>query len=222
MESERITERVAGLLAGLPEGVTLVGAVKTRTPEEVAAAIRGGLRHIGHNYVQEAERMRAGLSPGPVWHLIGHLQRNKARKAVEVFDVVETLDSVRLAEELERRCEAADRVLPVLIEVNSGREANKSGALPEEVPVLAEGLTGFPHLRLEGLMTMGPDTGDPELARPHFQTTRRLFEELTVQARPGPALRTLSMGMSNSYRVALEEGANIIRLGTLLFGPRPL
>ncbi len=220
MEVEQIVERVGGILERLPDGVTLVGAVKTRTPEEVAAAVRGGLRHIGHNYVQEAERMRAGLPTGLVWHLIGHLQRNKVKKAVELFDVVETLDSLRLAEELERRCGEVDRVLPVLIEVNSGREANKSGTLPEEVPALAEELAGFPHLRLEGLMTMGPDTGDPELARPYFRTTRRLFEALAVQARPGPALRTLSMGMSNSYRIALEEGANVIRLGTLLFGPR--
>jgi pyridoxal phosphate enzyme (YggS family) len=220
MEAERITEGVAAILSALPDGVTLIGAVKTRTPEEVAAAVRGGLRHIGHNYVQEAERMRAVLPSGLVCHLIGHLQRSKVKKAVGLFDVVETLDSLRLAEEMERRCGEIDRVLPVLIEVNSGRETNKSGALPEDVPALVEQLAGLPHLRLEGLMTMGPDTGDPELARPYFQTTRRLFETLAVQARPGPALHTLSMGMSNSYRVALEEGANVIRLGTLLFGPR--
>jgi pyridoxal phosphate enzyme (YggS family) len=221
MELERITERVAAVLAGLPAGITLVGAVKTRRPDEVAAAVRGGLGHVGHNYVQEAERMREALPAGLTWHLIGHLQRNKAKRAVELFDMVETLDSLRLAEELERRCAAAGRILPVLIEVNSGREPNKSGVLPEEVPALAGQLDGCPHLRLEGLMTMGPDTGDPENARPYFRTTRRLFEELAAQGRPGQVLHTLSMGMSNSYRVALEEGANVIRLGTLLFGPRP-
>jgi len=204
----------------LPEGVVLVGAVKTRSPQEVAAAMAGGLTHLGHNYVQEAERMKERLPGEAVGHFIGHLQRNKAKKAVELFDLVETLDSVRLAEELDRRSAAAGRVLPVLIEVNSGREPNKAGVLPEVIDNLAETISRLEHLRLEGLMTMGPDQGDPELARPYFRTTCELFDRLAGRDLPGTAMKWLSMGMSNSYRVALEEGANIVRLGTILFGPR--
>jgi pyridoxal phosphate enzyme (YggS family) len=220
MNPEEITERVRGIMDGLPEGVVLVGAVKTRTPQEVAAAMAGGLTHLGHNYVQEAERMKELLPGEAVWHLIGHLQRNKAKKAVELFDLVETLDSVRLAEELDRRSASAGRVLPVLIEVNSGREPNKTGVLPEGVDNLAEIISRLEHLRLEGLMTMGPDQGDPELARPYFRTTREIFDRLGGRDLPGTAMKWLSMGMSNSYRVALEEGANILRLGTILFGHR--
>lgn len=220
MRPEEITERVRDIMEGLPDGVILVGAVKTRTPEEVAAAMTGGLTHLGHNYVQEAERMKGQLPDEAVWHLIGHLQRNKAKKAVELFDLVETLDSLRLAEELDKRAAAAGRTLPVLIEVNSGHEPNKTGALPERVEELASSVERLAHLRLEGLMTMGPDEGDPELARPYFRTTRELFERLAGRDLPTASLKWLSMGMSNSFRVALEEGANIVRLGTILFGPR--
>jgi len=201
------TER---LLSELPKGVTLLAAVKKRTSAEVEAAFQAGIRHFGHNYVQEAKAMIPDLQFKANWHLIGHLQRNKARDAAALFDMVESLDSIRLANALERQCELQGKHLSVLIEVNSGREEYKTGVLPEEVDDLAATLSGFKHLKLAGLMTMGPFTGNPEDARPYFVETRKIFERLSGADIP----------MSNSYRVAIEEGANLIRIGTELFGPR--
>jgi hypothetical protein len=140
---------------------------------------------------------------------------------VLLFDMVETLDSWRLAQELDRRCAALGKALSVLIEVNSGREPVKTGVLPEELENLAQQVSGLSHLRLLGLMTMGPRFGDPEDSRPYFRTTREAFERLAKANIPNVEMRYLSMGMSNSYRVALEEGANMVRIGTLLFGERP-
>jgi hypothetical protein len=208
------------LLREIPEGVTLLAAAKTRSVEEVKAAFEAGIRHFGHNYVQEARAMLEGIDFKAEWHLIGHLQRNKAKDAVELFDMVETLDSVRLAEELEKRCTAAGKMVEVLIEVNSGAEEDKTGILPQDLDGLLQLAAGLPHIKLIGLMTMGPLTGDPELSRPYFFKTRRLFEEIQRTNLPGAEMRVLSMGMSGSYRVAIEEGATMVRLGTALFGPR--
>ncbi len=214
---DQIKQNTERLLKELPEQVTLLAAVKTRTPQEIQAAWEAGIRCFGHNYVQEARDMLPQIGFQSEWHLIGHLQRNKAGQAVELFDMLETLDSTKLANELEKRCAQQNKILPVLIEVNSGREANKDGALPEDVDGLVELLADLPHLRLQGLMTMGPLTGDPRLAKPYFQTTSRIFNQIK---RSDPEIRWLSMGMSHSYRVAIEEGANLVRIGTALFGPR--
>lgn len=205
------------LLKQIPENVTLLAAAKTRSNEEVQAAFDAGIRCFGHNYVQEAQAMLPGLPFRADWHMIGHLQRNKAGAAVELFDVLETLDSARLARELEKQCARLNKIMPVLIEINSGREENKDGVLPEDVDALAEALHEFPHLKLSGFMTMGPLTGDPELSRPYFQTTARIYEQYRLK---DDAIRFLSMGMSHSYKAAIEEGANLVRIGTLLFGPR--
>ena len=178
MNSQSITDRVAQILSSLPEGVTLVAAAKTRTPEEVAAAVEAGVTAIGHNYVQEAESMLPVVGRAVSWHLIGHLQRNKAKKAVAVFDLIETLDSWRLAEALERHCVAADRTMPVLIEVNSGEESSKTGVRPADVNELVRRIGELQHVRVQGLMTMGPVFGDPEDARPYFRLTREVFERL--------------------------------------------
>ncbi|MCD6356089.1 MAG: YggS family pyridoxal phosphate-dependent enzyme, partial [Anaerolineaceae bacterium] len=175
---------------------------------------------FGHNYVQEAQGMIPIAEFSVHWHMIGHLQRNKTRAAVRLFDMIETLDSLRLGKELEKRCAEIDKVMPVLIEVNSGREENKDGIMPEEASALAEWVSGQAHLQLMGLMTMGPLTGDPELSRPFYKETRRLFEEIKRLKLPGTDMRILSMGMSNSYHVAIDDGANLIRLGTIIFGPR--
>lgn len=220
-----IAGRVEQLLASLPPGVTLVAAAKGRTAAEVAAAVAAGIRHVGHNYVQEARAMRQLIDAQPIgaqitWHMIGHLQRNKAALAVELFHMIQTVDSLRLANELERRCSALDRVMPVLIEVNSGRESAKAGALPEEVEALAEGLTELPHLQLRGLMTMGPLIEDREQLRACFRLTRETLEHLEQRGLVSPPA-ILSMGMSDSYQLAIEEGANMVRLGTQIFGPRP-
>jgi hypothetical protein len=208
------------LLNEIPQNVTLLAAVKTRTIEEINAAFDAGIRHFGHNYVQEARMMVPEADLKAKWHLIGHLQRNKAKDALELFDMVETLDSIRLAEELEKRCAAAGKILEVLIEINSGMEDEKSGVLPQNLFPLVEAAADFPHLRLVGLMTMGPLEGEPERSRPYFAKTRRLFEDLHKANLTGVDMRVLSMGMSGSYRVAIEEGATMVRLGTALFGPR--
>lgn len=211
------TER---LLREIPEEVTLLAAVKTRTIEEVKIAFNAGICHFGHNYVQEARAMAPEIDLKAKWHMIGHLQRNKAKDAVELFDMIETLDSIRLAEELEKRCAAAGKTLEVLIEINSGMEDEKSGVLPQDLAPLVEAASDFPHLRLVGLMTMGPLEGEPESSRPYFVKTRQIFEELRKANLPGVDMRVLSMGMSDSFRVAIEEGATMVRLGTALFGPR--
>ncbi len=220
MDERAIANAVKRIRETLPPDVILVAAAKSRTAEEVRAAIRAGVSHVGHNYVQEAARMIPLISEPVQWHMIGHLQTNKAKSAVQLFDMIETVDSWRLAQELEKRCAAIGKVMPVLIEVNSGREASKTGVLPEEVEQLARQLSSLPHLRLQGLMTMGPRFGNPEDARPYFRITREIFERLKAANIPNTEMRYLSMGMSNSYLVAIEEGANMVRIGTLLFGER--
>jgi len=220
MDAERIARNAKEILAALPDHVTLVAAAKTRTAEEVRAAVDAGVGAVGHNYVQEAEAMARVLDRPVPWHLIGHLQRNKARRATALFDVVETLDSERLAHALERHAAAAGKVLPVLIEVNSGREPAKSGVFPEQAEALLRAVAPLEHLRVEGLMTMAPFSPDPEAARPYFREMRRLFDRLARLQTPNAAFRHLSMGMSHTWRIAVEEGATIVRIGTGLFGER--
>jgi pyridoxal phosphate enzyme (YggS family) len=217
---QRIIESVRSLLETIPSNVKLQAAAKERSLEEVEAAIQGGVTQIGYNYVQEAIPIIQSVGARATWHMIGHLQRNKAKLAVEHFDMIETVDSWRLAQALERRCEQAGKCMPVLVEINSGREENKTGVLPEEVDELVGRMSALEHIRVEGLMTMGPRFGDPEDSRPYFEATREAFERLTAKNLPNVSMRYLSMGMSNSYRIAIEEGANIIRIGTRLFGER--
>jgi PLP dependent protein len=215
-----ITVNVKTILAELPPGVELVAAAKTRTAAEVLEALDAGVAAIGENYVQEAAAVFPAVGRRARWHLIGHLQTNKAKKAVEIFDLVETVDSIDLGRALDARAAAAGRTMEVLIEVNSGREAQKAGVRPEEAEALVRELAVLPHLRVLGAMTMGPFEGDPEDSRPFFQETRRVFDDLRMRAIPGVDMRHLSMGMSHSWRVAVEEGANIVRIGTAIFGPR--
>jgi pyridoxal phosphate enzyme (YggS family) len=220
MDESSIRSAVQRILKTLPAGVTLVAAVKSRSVEQVRAAIQGGVTCVGHNYVQDAADMIPAIEEPVNWHMIGHLQRNKAKSAVQLFDMIESLDSWRLARELERRCAAAAKIMPVLVEVNSGREPQKTGVLPEHLDELVRKVSGLPHLRVQGLMTMGPRLGDPEDARPYFRLTSEAFQRLAAAGLANVEMRYLSMGMSNSYLVALEEGANMVRLGTMLFGER--
>ena len=204
----------------IPDHVILVAAAKTRTIEEVAAAVRAGITVVGHNYIQEAEKMVGALGNRVKWHMLGHLQKNKVKKAVQLFDMIETVDSWALAELLDRRCAALDKTMPILVEINSGREANKTGVLPEEVNDFVRRLAALQHIRVQGLMTMGPRFGDPEDARPYFHETKAAFDRLAAAEIPNIEMSTLSMGMSNSYEVAIGEGSNMVRIGTKLFGPR--
>lgn len=215
-----IKENVSKILEELPEGVSLVGAGKTRTPQEILEAVEAGLEIIGENYVQEAERAFQVVGGKVKWHMIGHLQSNKAKKAVTVFDLIETVDSIKLARAIDRACGKIDKVMPILMEINSGEESQKAGVMPEDAISLVRDMSELNNIKLMGLMTMGPFAGDPEDSRPYFQKTKKLFEEIKAMGLPGVEMKYLSMGMSNSYKVALEEGANVVRIGTKLFGER--
>ena len=215
-----IRENVKTILAELPEAVKLVGAAKNRSPEEILEAVDAGLGIIGENYIQEAERAFQAIGQKAKWHMIGHLQSNKAKKAVKIFDMIETVDSIKLARAINNACGKEGKIMPVLIEINSGEEDQKAGVLPSEAVQLVREMSELSHIKIMGLMTMGPFTGDPEHARPYFQKTKSIFEEIKALAIPGVEMEFLSMGMSNSYQVAIEEGANLVRIGTKLFGQR--
>ena len=208
------------LLEELPQGVHLEGAAKTRTPEEILEAIEAGLEIIGENYVQEAERAFEVVGDRAKWHMIGHLQSNKAKKAVAIFDMIETVDSMKLARELNKCCGKTGKTMEILIEINSGEESQKAGVRPGDALSLVKEIRELENIRIVGLMTMGPFAGDPEESRPYFQKTRVIYEEIKQINLPGVKMEILSMGMSNSYKVAIEEGANLVRIDTNLFGER--
>ncbi len=197
-----------------------MAAAKTRTPAEISEALNAGIKILGENYVQEAEQAYSAVGKLAQWHFIGHLQKNKVKKAVEICDLIETVDTLELAQEIDKRCKQIGKIMPILIEVNSGCEEQKAGALPQNVIQLTQSVANLPNVRLAGLMTMGPAVGDPEDARPYFVTTREVFDELKRLQIPNVEMKYLSMGMTNSYKVALQEGANMVRLGTLIFGER--
>ena len=213
----RIRENVKQLLKELPDGVELVAAAKTRTAEEVLQAVEAGIKTIGENYVQEAERVYPAIGNKARWHLLGHLQKNKVKKAVALFDMIETVDSVELAREIAKRCAQIGKVMPVLVEINSGREQQKSGVLPENAETLIKEISELPNIKVMGLMTMGPRFGNPDDARPYFVITCQIFERIKALKLPNVEMKCLSMGMTNSYRVALEEGANMVRIGVKIF-----
>jgi pyridoxal phosphate enzyme (YggS family) len=215
-----IRENVGELLASIPAGVELMAVVKTRTPEEVIEAIESGVRIIGGNYVQETAALLENVGRRVPCHLIGRLQSNKVKKAVDLFDMIETVDTPELARDIDRRCTQSGRIMPVLIEINSGREPDKSGVMPENAEALVREIADLRHVRIAGLMTMGPFFGEPEASRPYFRETRRIYDRLTSIPIPNAGMSVLSMGMSHSYRIAIEEGANLVRIGTRIFGER--
>jgi len=215
----------------IPRDVTIVLSVKTRTAEEIAEAIDAGATDIGHNYVQQAEHSHSALHKKGSkvrWHMIGHLQKNKINKALKIFDVIQTVDSAEKAAAVDKRVEKAGRqIVPVYVEINIGSEFSKAGIKPAEhepfdeyMEKLAGDISAFGHLRLVGMMTMGPRSGNPEDVRPYFRRTREIFERIKALDLPNADMKYLSMGMTNSYRVAIEEGSNMVRIGTAVFGER--
>ncbi|OGN94726.1 MAG: YggS family pyridoxal phosphate enzyme [Chloroflexi bacterium RBG_13_51_18] len=215
-----ITENVKQLIAELPQDVKLVAAAKTRTPDEIAEAVAAGIGIIGENYVQEAEPAYQKIGNRVAWHFIGHLQKNKVKKAVTLFDMIETVDSVEIAAEIAKRCAQIVKTMPVLIEINSGREAQKAGVYPENAEQLISAIATMKNIRVTGLMTMGPLTMQAEELRPCFRETKVLFDRVKKLALPDVEMRYLSMGMTDSYKIALEEGANMVRIGSKIFGQR--
>jgi hypothetical protein len=221
MAANTIRKNVARLLAQLPEGVELVAAAKNRTPEEVMEAVEAGVRIVGENYVKDARAAYELVGNRAKWHFIGTFQKHNVRKKVlEMFDMIESVGSLEIAREIDRKCAQVGRVMPILIEVNSGREEQKSGVLPEELGQVLKEVSRLRNIKTMGLMTMGPQLGNPDDSRPYFVETRKAFEETKKLQLPNVEMRYLSMGMSNSYEVALEEGANMVRIGTKIFGER--
>jgi len=197
-----IKENVKKILDELPENVKLVAAAKTRTPEEIKEVIEAGVKIVGENYVQEARRAFEVIGKEVKWHFIG------------------TVDSYPLAHEINERCKQIDKIMPILIEINSGREKQKFGIFPEDALDLVQEISLLPQIKIMGLMTMGPRFGDPEDSRPYFIETRKIFKKIKAFNLPRVEMEYLSMGMTNSYQIAIEEKANMVRIGALIFGKR--
>jgi pyridoxal phosphate enzyme (YggS family) len=215
-----IKQNVRQILSELPGNIQLVAAAKTREPQEIQEAVEAGVKIVGENYVQEAERAYRVIGSKAEWHFIGHLQKNKVKKAVEIFDMIETVDSTGIAQEIDKRCGQIGKTMPVLIEVNSGREPQKAGVHPEDARQLITEISSLQNIRVMGLMTMGPRFGNPEDSRPYFIETKKVFDRIKELNLPNMEMKYLSMGMTNSYQIALQEGANIVRIGSRIFGER--
>ncbi len=213
---ERI-ERAAQKAGRAPEEIKLVAVSKTVEVARIREAIDAGVSILGENYVQEAQKKIEAIGEPVSWHFIGHLQSNKAKYAVRLFDVIHSIDSIPLAEELNRKVEQPDRVIKVMVEVNLSKEATKFGTDEERVLNLAKRIQSLSHLSLEGLMTMPPYFDLPEMGRPYYTALRELKERMIKE---GILMKELSMGMSNDFEIAIEEGATYVRIGTAIFGPR--
>jgi pyridoxal phosphate enzyme (YggS family) len=216
----RVTERIekaAQRVGRDPKAIRLVSVSKTVDAARIKEAIEAGVSILGENYVQEAQKKIEEIGKPVAWHFIGHLQSNKAKYAVRLFDMIHSIDSLTLAEELNRRAEQVGQVAKVMIEVNISGEATKFGTDEEKVFSTVRGILNLGHLSLEGLMTMPPYFDLPEMSRPYYTKLRELKERMV---REGIPLKELSMGMSNDFEIAIEEGATYVRVGTAIFGER--
>ena len=213
---QRVLERVARAAerAGRrAEDVRLIAVSKTVEAERIAQALAAGVRALGENRVQEARAKIAELGRPAPWHLVGQLQTNKAKEAVDLFDVIHSLDRLELARELDKRARGRGRPVEALVQVNVAGEGQKGGVAPDGLPALLDAVAGLGHVRVRGLMAIPPEAPDAEGARPWFRALRKLGER--------HGLVELSMGMSGDFEVAIEEGATMVRVGTAVFGPRP-
>ncbi len=216
---ERI-EQAAWRCGRKPEEIKLVAVTKTVPADIIQEAVEAGIEIIGENYVQEAASKRERLAGSAQWHMIGHLQSKKARQAVQLFDVIETVDRKKTIEELQRHAHKAGKKIDVLIQVNLSGESSKSGTSSDLVLGLIEATAICENLSCRGLMTLPPYYNAPERSRPFFCSLRRLMEDIQPRCPIGVELRELSMGMSGDFEVAIEEGATLVRVGTALFGTR--
>ncbi len=203
-----------------PSEIDLVAVTKTVDADRITAAIRAGVRIVGENRVQEALRKKPQVTVPAQWHMIGHLQTNKVRKALQIFDMVQSLDSLHLAAELDKQAEKLGRQIEVLIEVNTSGEASKFGVQPQETQIFIRELERFPRIVVKGLMTIGPLTDDEQRIRQSFRMLRELFESLKSTDQPRVEMRHLSMGMTDDFEIAIEEGSNMVRIGRAIFGER--
>lgn len=201
--------------------ITLIAVSKTRPAEEIAAALAAGATDFGENYVQELVAKHEALkAQAPIWHFIGHLQRNKVRFLTPFCALIHVVDSLRLAEEINLRAGQANRRQPMLLQVDLACETTKFGCPESELIALADSMATLPHVDWQGLMTIPPANVDPEASRPYYQRLRQVQQNLLKRGHSADNLRHLSMGMSGDYEVAIEEGATLIRIGTAIFGPR--
>ncbi len=214
-----ISENVKKILSELPVGVDLEVAAKSRNSDEIEESILAGARIIGENYVQEAEKVIPLITEKVEWHFIGSVQENKINKMIRLFDMIETIGSVEMAKTLNKRCETFGRVMKILVEVNSGHEPQKSGVFPEEVEGVIREISKLSYVKMLGLMTMGPAV-DAQSLRPYFKLTKALFDHIKSLNIENVEMKILSMGMSDSYLIGIDEGANLVRIGTKIFGPR--
>lgn len=204
-----------------PATVRLVAVSKTMPADRVAAAIEAGAAILGENYIQEAHEKVSALSRYPVsWHFIGHLQTNKAKYAVRIFDMIHTLDRLKLARELNKQAAKIDKIQPVLVQVNISGEQSKSGIEPQETEKLLHAISPLEHIQVRGLMTMPPFFDQPEKARPFFKSLYTLSRQIAEAGIAGVSMDELSMGMSGDFEVAIEQGATLVRVGTAIFGER--
>ena len=226
-----VSKNYARIRREISDDVTIVVSCKTRTAEEILEVIDAGATDIGENYIQEAGQMYSALKKDAAkirWHMIGSLQTNKINKALRIFDAIQTVESLPKAIAIDRRVERARKQrVPIYIEINIGSEDSKTGIKPVEhepfdeyIENLVGDISRLEHIRLEGLMTMGPRFGNPEDVRPHFKRTKKIFERIKMLRLPNVDMKYLSMGMTNSYRVAIEEGSNMVRIGTAIFRNR--
>jgi pyridoxal phosphate enzyme (YggS family) len=220
----KIIERIAVAAAKVGRDareIRLLAASKSQPVASIRAALASGVALVGENYVQETKEKKNQLAEANVeWHMIGHLQRNKAKLAVELFDVVESLDNLALAQELDKAAAKRSKIMRALIEVNLAGEESKTGIAKGEVAGLLEKISGLAHVSVQGLMTVPPFRENLEEVRPYFRELRELRDSLNSLNLPNVRLNELSMGMTHDFTVAIEEGATIVRVGTALFGPR--
>ncbi len=214
-----LKDNFENILKEIPPNVELVVAAKSRTVKEIEEVISAGAKIIGENYVKEAGEKYALIGKKVEWHLIGHLQKNKVKDAVRIFDMIESLDSADLAAAINKECRKVQKIMPVLIEINSAAEWQKAGILPEDFNAFMEEILKLKAIKPMGLMTMGALLKNPQDMRPFFEKTRQIFEKAKKIFMLND-WKYLSMGMSDSYKVAIEEGANMVRIGTAIFGPR--
>jgi pyridoxal phosphate enzyme (YggS family) len=203
------------------ESIRLVAVSKAKPAEMIREAIENGQTIFGENYIQEAKKKIAEISDNHIsWHFIGHLQSNKAKYAVRLFDMIHSVDSINLATELNRQAKKINKIQNILLQVNTGMEISKSGIQPEEALAFAEKTSCFSNLRIKGLMTMPPFYDAPEKVAPYFKELRKISERINDENIPNVEMKELSMGMSGDFEVAIKEGATLIRIGTAIFGAR--
>jgi len=220
---ERVRERIEQTARRVdrdPQDITLVAVTKTVPVDLIREAIKAGVNHFGENRVQEAREKIPKIPEAVTWHMVGHLQKNKVKYAVELFQMIQSVDEFELAEIINRRAAKVNKKMPVLIEVNTSGEPTKFGCQPDDAISLLKKMANFPNLEVRGFMTIGLFSEDMEKVRLCFQRLKRIYEEARALALPNTRISILSMGMSSDFEVAIEEGSTMVRIGTAIFGPR--